>query len=329
MVRGCRRVLGTLSVTFFAVLLALGEAQEAKRVSRIGFVSTASPGSSPANDAFRQGLRDLGYVEDQNVVIEWRWGRGRTERFPEFVAELVKLKVDVIVAANDAAAQAARKATTTVPIVVALMGDPVGSGLVATLARPGGNITGLTSQSPDTAAKRLQLLREAVPGLSRVALLADTNDLSYRLQARELEAAARALGIQLQLHEVSSPAEFNGSFTAMVKEGARGVFAVGGTMLYANRARLADEALKSRLPTMCGPRETVEAGCLMGYSVSLPDLFRRTAYFVDRILKGARPGDLPVEQPTRFELALNLKTAKALGLTIPSSLLQRADHVVE
>jgi putative ABC transport system substrate-binding protein len=317
------------AVAALIIALLAAPAVAAAQAPRIGFISTTSPGTSPANDAFRQGLRELGYVEGQSIVIEWRWGRGKTERFPEFAAELVRLKVDVIVTANDAAGRAAQQVTKTIPIVVVVMGDPVGSGLVTTLARPGGNVTGLSPQSSEIAAKRLQLLREAVPTVARVALLADTNDANYRPIIRESEVAARALNLQLRLQEVNSPTEFTRAFAAIAKEGVGAVSTVGGTMFYANRARLAQEALKNRLPMMCAVRENVEAGCLMSYSMSLHDLFRRAAGLVDKILKGAKPADLPVEQAGKFELAVNLKTAKALGLTMPPALMLRADHVIE
>jgi putative ABC transport system substrate-binding protein len=305
------------------------EAQPAGKIARIAFLSTTSSPDSPTTAAFRQGLKELGYVEGQNIIIEWRWGGGRTEKFPAFASEVVRLNVDVIVAANDAAGRAAQQATKRIPIVIAVIADPVGSGFVDTLARPGGNITGLSMQAPELAAKRLQLLKEAVPHMSRLAVLADTNDLGHQQAATEVEAAARTSGVQLRLHPVSSRGELNGVFTTMVKEGAEAVFQVGGTMLYANRAELGDLALKSRLPMMCGPRETMHAGCLISYSASLSDRFRRAAHFVDKILKGTKPADLPVEQPTRVALVINLKTAKALGLTIPPSLLLRADQVIE
>ena len=323
------RLIGLVLALGLSLVPLATEAQESGKISRIAFISTSSPGISPTGEAFRQGLRELGYVEGQNIAIEWRWGRGRTERFPEFAAEMVKLKVDVIVAANDAAGRAALNATKTIPIVVGLMGDPVGSGFVATLGRPGGNVTGLTSQSPEVIAKRLQLLKEAIPSVSRVALLADTNDVSYRLAVRESEAPARTLGVQVRLHEVGSPNELTRAFATLAKEGASAVLTVGGTMFYANRVQLAEEVRRSRLPAMCPTREHVETGCLLSYSVSLRDLFRRAAYFVDRILKGAKPADLPVEQPTWFELVINLKTARALGLTIPQSILVRADEIIQ
>jgi ABC-type uncharacterized transport system substrate-binding protein len=323
-----RRFLLTSLAGVLVGPLAAG-AQQAARIARIAFLSTTSSPDSPTTAAFRQGLQELGYIEGQNIIIEWRWGGGRTEEFPAFASEVVRLNVDVIVAANDAAGRAAQQATKRIPIVIAVIADPVGSGFVNTLARPGGNITGLSMQAPELAAKRLQLLKEAVPHVSRVALLADTNDLGYRQAATELEAAAQTLGVQLRLHAVRSRRELNGVFATMVKEGAGAVFLIGGTMFYANRAELGELALKSRLPMMCGPRETMHAGCLISYSAALTDRFRRAAYFVDKILKGAKPADMPVEQPTRVPLVIDLKTAKALGLTIPASLLARADQVID
>jgi putative ABC transport system substrate-binding protein len=325
----CRTVgcIVMLTLSLLAVPLA-AEAEQAGKVSRIAFLSTGSPEDSPTADAFRQELHALGYVEGQNILIEWRWGRGTTERFPDFAAEVVSRNVAVIVAANTAAGLAAQRATRTIPIVLAVSGDPVGDGLVASLARPGGNVTGLSVQLPDIAAKRLQLLREAVPNVSRIAVLVDTTAGGYRQAVSEAEGAARALGAQLQMQEVSRPSELSGAFTAFTQQGAGAVFIVGGTMLHANRAHLAEQAQRSRLPMMCGERETVLAGCLMSYYASLGDLFRRAAHFVDKILKGAKPGDLPVEQPTKFELVLNLKTAQALGITMPPTLLFQADEVI-
>jgi len=324
------RLIALAVILAVSVTLApLAAAQPAGKVARIAFLSTTSSPDSPTTAAFRQGLQELGYVEGQNIIIEWRWGGGRTEQFPAFASEVVRLNVDVIVAANDAAGRAAQQATKRIPIVIAVIGDPVGSGFVKTLARPGGNITGLSMQAPDLAAKRLQLLKEAVPHVSRVALLADTNDLGYRQATTEVEAAARTLGMQLRPHAVSSRHELNGVFATMVKEGAGAVFQVGGTMFYANRAELGELALKRRLPMMCGPQETMHAGCLISYSAALTDRFRRAAYFVDKILKGAKPADLPVEQPTTIPPVINLKTAKALGLKIPQSVLLRADQVIQ
>ena len=326
------RITGLLTGLFVAFLLAAplaAGAQPATRIPRIGFLSSTSSADSPTTRAFREGMQALGYVEGQNLVVEWRWAAGRSERFPAFAAEMVRLKVDVIVAANDAAGRAAQQATRTIPIVIPTIGDPVGTGFAATLSRPGGNVTGLTMQGPDSTAKRFQLFREALPAVTRVATLADTNDQSYRQVLRELEPSARALGVHVRAHEVSRPGELSGAFDAISREGAQAVFTVGGTMFYANRTQLAELALRHRLPMLCQFREAVMVGCLMSYSASLTDRFRGAARFVDRILKGARPGEIPIEQPTTFELVINARTAKALALTIPTTLLQRADQVIE
>jgi len=324
-----RAFIDGLAFGLLAAPLAV-EGQPAGKVPRIAVLTTTSPPGSPATDAFVQGLRDLGYVEGRNITIEWRWGRGTTERFPEFAADVVRLNVDAILASNAAAGQAARQATKTIPIVIPTMADPVTDGFVASLARPGGNITGLTFQSPELQGKRLQLLKETLPNVSRIALLVDSNERQYRSVAKDAESAAAVLGIRPQpLVEVREPNNFPAAFSAITKEGARAVLVVGGTMLFVNRARLSEHALKARLPMMCDVREAVEAGCLMSYGASLGDLFRHAAGLVNRILKGSKPADLPVEQPTTFELIINLKTAKALGLTIPQSLLARADEVIQ
>ena len=325
------RRIGVAVVLIFDLFLAAltSESQQAGKIARIAFLSTTSSVDSPTTAAFRQGLRELGYVEGQNILVEWRWGAGTTEKFPAFASEVVRLNVDVIVAANDAAGRAAQQATKRIPIVIAVIADPVGSGFASTFARPGGNITGLTMQSADVAAKRMQLLKEAMPNASRIAILADANDLGYRQAATEAEAAARTLGVQSRLYTVSKRSELNGIFATIAREGAAAVLLIGGTMFYANRAGLGELALKNRLPMLCGPRETMDAGCLLSYSAALADRFRRAAYFVDKILKGAKPSDLPIEQPTKFELVINLKTAKALGLTIPRSLLVRADEIIQ
>jgi putative ABC transport system substrate-binding protein len=242
----------------------------------------------------------------------------------------VRLNVDVIVASNTAAGHAARLATQTIPIVIPTMIDPVADGFATSLARPGGNITGLSFQSPELQGKRLQLLKEALPGVSRVALLVDSNERGYRAVAKEAESAATLLGIRPQpVVEVRTPTDFVAAFGTITKSGAQAVHAVTGTMVFVSRTRLAEHALKARLPMTCGGSEYVEAGCLMSYGTSLGGLFRNAAQLVDRILKGAKPADLPVEQPTKFELVINLKTAKALGLTIPRSLLLRADQVIQ
>jgi putative ABC transport system substrate-binding protein len=321
-----------------AVVLALslwvaqsaGNAQPTAKIPRIAFLSTTTPGSSPTTDGFRQGLSDLGYVEGQNIAIEWRWGRGSIDRFPEFAAEIVKLNVDVIVAANDAAGRAAQRATKTIPIVVAIIGDPVGGGFATSLAKPGGNVTGLTVSGPELSAKQLQIFKEALPRLSRVGLLVDITNLSHGPLLREIESGARTLGIRVGPRvDVSRPEALAGAFATMTRERATAVFVVGGTMLYASRTRLGELAVTHHFPTMCGPQQYVSAGCLMGYSTDIADIFRRAAVYVDKILKGAKPADLPIEQSTKFGLVINLKTAKALNLTIPQTLLLRADQVIE
>jgi putative tryptophan/tyrosine transport system substrate-binding protein len=305
-------------------------AQPTGKVPRMAFLTTTSPGGSPTTDAFVRGLRELGYVEGQNLAVEWRWGRGSTERFSDFAAEVVRLKVDIIVAANDVAGRAAQRATKTIPIVIATIGDPVGGGFAATLSRPGGNVTGLTTQGTDVVAKRLHFFKEALPPLPRIGLIVDVADLSHEPTLRESEAAARILGVQLRPRvDVSNPATLAAAFATLRKEGSAAVFTIGGTTLYANRRQLAELALNSRLPMACSSPEFVSTGCLMTYSANLTDIFRRAAGYVDKILKGARPAELPIEQPTKFDLAINLKTAKALGLTIPPSLLARADQVIE
>jgi putative ABC transport system substrate-binding protein len=324
-----RRFLLTSLAGALAAPLA-AESQTPGKVPRIAFLTTTAPGGSPTTDAFQHGLRELGYVEGQNIMIEWRWGRGSTERFSDFASEMVRLNVDVIVAANDVAGRAAQRATKTIPIVIVVIGDPVGGGFAVTLSRPGGNVTGLTTQGTDVAAKRLQFFNEAVPHLSRIALLVDVADLSHGPSLREAEAAGRILGLQLRPRvDVSSPATLAGAFATVRKEGATAIFAIGGTTLYANRRQLAELALNSRLPMACSSPEFVSSGCLITYSASLAEIFRRGAGYVDRILKGAKPADLPIEQPSKFELVINLKTAKALRLTIPPSLLARADQVIE
>src|SRR5262245_28540644 len=315
-----------------AVTLAplVAEAQPAGPVYRIGLLSPATADSaSPLLAAFRQGLRELGDVEGQHVALERRYAEGRPERLPGLAAELVRLKVDVIVATSNPAIAAARNATTSIPIVMTVASDPVASGFVTSLARPGGNITGLTIQTPDLAGKSRQLLKETIPDLSRVAVLWDPGFLDGRQNLSETEAAATTVGVQLQHVEVRSPDELDGAFAAVTRGRAGAAVILGSPILFLHRARIAELATKRRLPTMCRVREYVQAGCLIGYGTGFTDQLRRAAYFVDRILKGAKPADLPVEQPTKFELVINLKTAKALGLTIPQSILLRADQVIQ
>jgi len=324
-----RTFLGVIAGGLLAAPLTV-EGQQAGKVPRIAFISSTSPPGSPAIEAFRGAMRDLGYIEAKNITIEWRWGYGATGRFPEFAREVVRLGVDVIVAANTPAGHAAQAATKTIPIVVSTMVDPVGDGFVASLSRPGGNITGLTLRAPELQGKRLQLFKEALPSTSLMAALVEAGARPRQRETKEAEALARSLGVSLRsVVEVQNSGELDEAFARVARAGAHGVLVVGGTMFYANRVRLAEKALKSHLPMMCDLRDEVEAGCLMSYGPRLEDLFVRTAGFVDRILKGAKPADLPVEQPTKYEFVINLKTAKALGLTIPPSLLQRADQVIE
>jgi putative ABC transport system substrate-binding protein len=274
------------------------EAQQARKVPRIGVLGGQSPEMSPPILALREGLRELGYVEGQNIAIEWRWAQGKDERYPDLAAELVKLKVDIIVVPTSAGAQAAQRATKTIPIVMGFVSDPVALGLVANLARPGANITGLGVPTPEIAGKRLQLLREVAPTVARIAVLSDP---SQPADLRGTEAAAQALGVQLQVWKVRSGDELDRAFTAIARERAAGIIILGSTTLFAHRARIAQLAVTHRLPTSAWARELTEAGCLMSYGANPPDVARRAAYFVDKILKGAKPGDLPIEQPTKFD----------------------------
>ena len=312
----------------FAAPLAAG-AQQARKIPRIGVLTGAVAEKAPNAETFRQRLRELGYEEGRTIAIEWRWADGDVSRIPGLAQELVKLEVDLIVANSNAPIRAAQRATKTIPIVMVYPGDPVALGFVASLGRPGGNITGLTAQSSELDGKRLQLLKETVPNLSRVAILWDSNQPGAQQRVKDMEPAAPVLGLRLQFVEAKSVGEFTGAFAAMTSERAGAVVYSLSPMQFAHRAQIAEHALKNRLPTVCAAREYVEAGCLMGYSASWNDLWRRAAYFVDRILKGAKPAQLPVEQPTKFELVINLKTAKALGVAIPQTMLLRADQVIE
>ena len=319
----CGLTLGTLALPFAA------EAQQAGKVPRIGFLFYGSPGPSPEIDAFRQGLRELGCIEGQNITIEYLFASGRVERLPELAAELVRLKLDVIVTPGTPASVAAKQATSTIPIVFAGVADAVGAGLVVNFARPGGNITGLTGISAELGGKRLELLKEVAPKASRVAVLYNPADRSNVLVLKELQESARALRLTLQPLGVRGPGEFEGAFVAMSRKGAHALFGAAGVLTTEHRKTIVDLAAKSRIPAMWGERQFVDAGGLMSYAVNFYDQVRRAATYVDKILKGAKPADLPVEQPTKFELVINLKTAKALGLTVPPSLLQRADEVIQ
>jgi putative ABC transport system substrate-binding protein len=328
---GRRTFLGTLGLSVLALPLA-AEAQPAAKIARIGWLAVNLVPNLHLSEAFRQGLRDLGYVEGRNVVIEYRDAQGKFERFPALAAELVALKVDVIVAPTTPAALAAKQVTRTLPIVFASSPDPVTSGLVTSLARPGGNVTGLSLLTPELVGKCLELLTQAVPGVSRVAALWHSGDYGERTEKDILKAAeiaAQALGVRLQVVEARGPADFDRAFSDMTRARAGALTVLATTMFVTERRRLVDLAAKHRLPAVYPLREFVDAGGLMAYGANVADLYRRTATYADKILKGAKPGDLPVEQPTKFELVINLKTAKALGLTIPQSMLARADEVVQ
>jgi putative ABC transport system substrate-binding protein len=326
-----RRTIALLLTLTLGLLVATltAAAPPAGEVYRIGILIVGTVATfGNLVEAFRQGLRDLGYVEGQNLLIEYRWGEGKAERLPGLAAELVDLKVDLIAVAGTQAVQAAKQATTTIPIVMPGSSDPVGTGLVASLARPGGNITGLTSIAPELSGKRLELLKEAVPGLSRVAVLWHGGHEGALLSMQETEAAGRSLGVPLQSLEVRDPLDFERAFAAATRGGAEALLVLSSAFFAAEGRRIVELVTKSRLSSMSWRREFVEAGGLISYGPSLPDLFRRAATYVDKIFKGAKPADLPVEQPMKFELVINLKTAQALGLTIPPTLLFQADAVI-
>jgi putative ABC transport system substrate-binding protein len=309
----------------------VAQAQQAGKVWRIGVLSSGSPSATGVGriDAFKRGLRELGYVEGRNIVIEPRWGEGKYETLPGLAAELVRLKMDVILTAAVPAIRAAKGATGTIPIVMAAVIDPVASGLVTSLARPGGNVTGQSMMSPDLAEKQLQILKEVVPKISRVAVLHNPANPGNAPEVRHAQDAARALGVRLQLLGARGPGEIDSAFAAMTHEQASAVIVLVDAVLQNNRTRITDLAARHRLPAVYGLSEYAESGGLLAYGPNRLDMFRRAVTYVDRILKGAKPGDLPVEQPSTFALAINLKTAKALGLTIPPSLLLRADQVIE
>jgi putative ABC transport system substrate-binding protein len=307
------------------------EAQQSGRVYRIGYLSTPTRESVEHGlAAFLRTLRELGWSEGQNLIIEYRWAEGNVERLPALAAELVRHKVDVIVAPAGSAALAAKNATSSIPIVMIFASDPVEMGLVASLRRPGGNITGTTfTPGPEIFGKQLQILKEAVPHASRVAVLSNPADPSFALQVTQVEATARSLRIRLQHVEARGPEEFDSAFAAMARERADALLVTGTSTFLAHRTRLAELAVEGRLPTMHSFRESVEAGGLMAYAVNMADFVGRSAVYVDKILKGAKPADLPIEQPTKFELLINLKTAKALGITVPQALVLRADEVIQ
>jgi putative tryptophan/tyrosine transport system substrate-binding protein len=326
------RKAGVLSILFVVVLLALGvtaEAQQPKQVPRIGFLGATSPSTISARvEAFRQGLRELGYVEGKSIFIDWRFAEGKADRLPTLAAELVRLKVDVIVTGAPQATRSAKQATVTVPIVMASDDDPVGSGFVSSLARPGGNITGSSTLSPEISGKQLEFLKEVLPKLSRVAVLGDAIRPGTPQALREINVAADGFGVQLQYLEVRGPKDIETAFRAASKERADAVLILASTVLFSQRRQVVDLAVKSRFPAIYNRPEYVEDGGLVFYGVSYTDLYRRAAIYVDKILKGAKPADLPVEQPKKFELVINLKAAKQIGLTIPPNVLARADKVI-
>jgi putative ABC transport system substrate-binding protein len=318
-------VLGVLTA------VPAAEAQSSPKTVRIGYLEfgSAAPGT-PLLEAFRRGLNEYGWIEGQNITIEVRYAEGRQDRLPGFAADLVGLKVDIIFASTTPAALAAKQATTTVPIVIGFVADPVGSGLVPRLARPGGNITGWTHLAGvELNAKRLEILKEAVPEAGRIAALWNPANPIHGPSLKVIEAAARQLKVQLHAMAVRDPEDLQGAFSAMTRERVQALTVPPDGMFLAHQARIIDLAATHRIPTMYGVRELAGAGGLMAYGVNLPEMYRHGAFFVDRILKGAKPGDLPVERPTKFELIINLKTAKALALPIPQSLLLRADQLID
>jgi len=320
-------------LTICAMLFALclpAEAQQPAKVPRIiGFLGVTSPSTISARvEALRQGLRELGYEEGKNIVIEYRWAEGKFDRLPDLAGELVRLKVEVIVTGGPADTRAAKEATNTIPIVMGFDNDPVGSGFVASLAHPSGNITGLSTLSPELSGKRLELLREVLPKLFRVAVLGTSIQPGNTQSLKETELAARAFGIQLQHLDVLDPKDIQTAFRAASKGGADAVLVLQSPVFNPRRIHLAELAVKNRLPAMYPQGEYVEDGGLMTYGPSMTDLFRRGATYVDKILKGAKPADLPIEQPKKFEFIVNLKAAKQIGLTIPPNVLARADRVI-
>ena len=320
-------------LTLCALLLALclsAEAQQPTKVPRIGYLGTNPRSTNPARiDAFRQGLHELGYTEGKNIIIEWRFAEANPDRLRTFAAELVRLPVEIIVTAGPVSTRSAKQATAAIPIVMAFDEDPVGSGFAASLARPGGNITGLSALSPEISGKQLELLREIVPKLSHVAVLGNATQPGSPQALREINIAADAFRVQLQYLEIQAPKDIETAFQAASKERADAVLVLSTAILFSQRRQVADLAVKSRLSAIYNRPEYVEDGGLVSYGPSMTDLFRRAATYVDKILKGAKPADLPVEQPTKFEFVINLKAAKQIGLTIPPNVLARADKVIK
>ena len=323
--RGVVALVAALSLVLAAVDLG---AQPQGKIARIGFLHPASPPNTNA-DAFRQSLGELGYVEGRSVVIEFRWAESQLDRLPRLAAELVDLKVDVIVVGSTPAIKAVAQATRTIPVVMTVVADPVADGLVKSLAHPGGNITGLTLISPELSGKRIELLREAAPRLARIAVLWNPANPAHTYTLRDSEAKARTLGLQTIPVQMRHPEDLERAFAVAVRERASALFVLDDTFLFLERQRIIDLAIRNRLPTVSGISGFADAGALLTYGARQAELYRRAAIFVDRILKGAKPANLPIEQPTSFELVLNLKTAKSLGLKIPEPLLLRADRLIE
>ena len=325
-----KKIFGLSLCTLLLALCFSVEAQQPTKIPRIGYLSPNSPATNPARiEAFRQGLHELGYVEGKNIFIEYRYAEGKLDRLPALAAELARLKVDVIVTTSPSPTRAAKEATVTIPIVMTQDTDPVGNGFVARLARPGGNITGLSTLAPELSGKRLELLKEIIPKLSRVAVFGTSTMPGHAQSLREIELAAGAFKVQVQHLDVLGPKDIEIAFRAASKERSDAVLTLNSPILNSHRPQLAELAVRNRLPAMYARRESVEDGGLVFYGVSLLDLDRRAATYVDKILKGAKPADLPVEQPTKFELVINLKTANQIGVKIPESVLFRADKVIK
>jgi len=326
-----RQAIWALVGLVVALDSAAGRAQPKGKVWRVGFLALGSSSDQYSRTAtsFMKGMRDLGYVEGKNLIMEWRFADGNFERLPSLAAELVRIKVDVIVAQASAAIGAAQKATTTIPIVMATTGDPVGSGFVKSLAKPGGNVTGLSNMGGDIGGKLFDLLHSVLPQLSRVAVLVTPTSTTYRAIRDSVEAAAQKAGVKTVVVEVSTLKEIDGAFPAMVRDGAEAVIMGAAPLFALHREHLAELAVKSRLPSAYGNRAYAEAGGLLGYGTNATENYVRAAAYVDKILKGAKPSDLPVEQPRTLELVVNMKTARALGLTIPQTILLRADEIIE
>jgi ABC-type uncharacterized transport system substrate-binding protein len=322
------KAFGLVLCAMLLVFCLSAEAQQTKKIPRIGYLTLSSSSPSPLQEAFRDGLRQLGYIEGQNIHVEYRYAAGKVEKLNEIAAELVGLKPDVIVAANTQSIEASRRATKTIPIVFPVTFDPVASGFVTSLARPGGNLTGLTTLNQEVAGKRVELLKEVLPKLSLVAVFRDPTNTGSLFALKETEAAANHLGIRTQILEVRNGDEFEGAVKTAIKERAQALILLPDNLFIRQPSLMIDLVTKNRLPTMFGDHESVEAGGLMYYGANLADLYRRAATYVDKILKGAKPADLPVQQPMKFEFVINLKAAKQIGLTIPPNVLARADKVI-